>query len=360
MTQLRLVRFIHPPFRLLVRRSSTAARSPTSSHSAAEEEETEGLSKAPLFPTKPRSSGEAASFVDFRRVRCKGGNGGNGMVSFLREYKVPFGGPDGGNGGNGGHVIFKASSKTKNFSGVHTQLKAPNGEYGHTKCCHGKSAEHRVVSVPLSTLIKDPEDGRVVHELLEEAEVFVAARGGAGGHGNHFYVSNQVRKPVKAELGGVGEETRYELEMRVMATAGLIGFPNAGKSTFLRAISRAKPKVAAYPFTTLKPHVGIVNYADFAQVAVADIPGLIEGAHRNVGLGFSFLRHVQRCHSLFFTEKQTIREQFAEFPDFFFVSAKKSVGLEEVMVHLRREYDEFLAEQKRRMANVRKFEIVEG
>ncbi|KAI6170421.1 GTP-binding subdomain and GTP-binding protein domain containing protein [Aphelenchoides bicaudatus] len=362
----------------------------------------DALPKTPLFPTKARGTGEALAFIDYKRAKFMGGNGGNGMVSFLREYGVPFGGPDGGNGGNGGHVILKATSKVTDLAHINSMNKAKNGEPGGTKCCHGKNAEHVVVEIPLSTIIKDEQTDRVIHELIEEDEIFIVARGGVGGHGNNFYVSNQVRKPIKAEFGGLGEHFWYALEMRVMATAGLIGFPNAGKSTFLRSISRAKPKVAVYPFTTLKPHVGIVSYEDFAQVAVADIPGLVEGAHRNIGLGFSFLKHVKRCHTLFYVidygvgvwreqfdalreelrlyspelmekkttiivnkvdlmksedEKQEVRQLFSDFPDLFFVSAKDSVGLIPVMEHLRSEYDDYLLQQQQRIKE-RKFEFI--
>ncbi|KAM3721212.1 Mitochondrial ribosome-associated GTPase [Dirofilaria immitis] len=346
------------------------------------------LTKQPIIPDRTDRKGEAKSFVDQRRINCKAGNGGDGMVSFRREAGVTFGGPDGGNGGNGGHVIFEADPLIKDLSILPSTVKAMNGESGHSKSCHGKSASHKVIKVPVGTVFKEPHGDKVIIDLNKEGAIFLAARGGAGGHGNQFYKTNEIRVPLKAELGGAGEELTYDVEMRRIATAGLIGYPNAGKSSLLRAISRARPKVACYPFTTLTAYIGIVNYDDFTQIAVADIPGLVEGSHTDVGLGHSFLRHVTRCHCLFYVLDLTLsqlREQFdslkfeveqyqqdlvsrpstiiinkmdlasldfdkntlrQQFPDYsvFFISAKFRTGIEELLVHLRDQYDHAINE----------------
>jgi len=241
----------------------------------------------------------AKRFVDCVEVKIEAGDGGDGNISFLSEFAVEFAGPDGGDGGNGGHVIFKASDRVRDLSHIRRKIIGRSGAPGRNKNMAGKDADHLIINVPTGTMMLNPV-GEVVADLDEEGACFIAARGGSGGKGNAHFKTAIRRAPEIAECGAGGEKFTYIIELSTMADVGLIGFPNAGKSTLLTAISRARPKIASYPFTTLHPHIGMVQYSDLSQLAVADLPGLLPGAHKNYGLGIDFLRHVQRCSILLF------------------------------------------------------------
>jgi GTP-binding protein len=238
-------------------------------------------------------------FVDRVELFVSGGNGGRGMCSFRREKYVPRGGPDGGDGGDGGSVIIRADPNADNLSPlVHKRhWKAKNGEPGGTSGCAGKDAADLIILVPPGTLIKDRDRGNLLKDLVEPGDELVV-KGGRGGRGNTHFATATNRTPREFEPGEEGEERWLTLELKVIADAGLIGFPNAGKSTLLSRLSRATPEIADYPFTTKHPNLGIVTLGGDAGFVLADLPGLIEGASQGVGLGHEFLRHVERTRVL--------------------------------------------------------------
>ncbi|MFQ6112631.1 MAG: GTPase ObgE [bacterium] len=239
-------------------------------------------------------------FVDRAKIYVKAGSGGSGCVSFRREKYIPKGGPDGGDGGKGGDVIIMADSNLSTLLDFQYQphFQAQRGEHGQGSNKHGKNGNDKIVKVPLGTVIKDRETGAILGDLVRHGQFIIAARGGRGGRGNARFVSPTNQAPREWEPGQWGEQKVLELELKLIADVGLVGLPNAGKSTLLSRLSAAKPKIADYPFTTLKPHLGIVKYRDEANFVLADIPGLIEGAHLGKGLGLEFLRHIERTKVL--------------------------------------------------------------
>ncbi|MDT8316424.1 MAG: GTPase ObgE [bacterium] len=239
-------------------------------------------------------------FVDEVQIKVISGHGGSGCVSFRREKYVPRGGPNGGDGGKGGDVIITAHARLNTLLDLRYNKvnAAKKGEPGRGRDCHGKNAEDLRIAVPVGTVIKDAGTGVFLDDLIEDGQTFIAATGGRGGKGNAHFVSSTNRSPRFAQPGEEGEERDLRLELKLLADVGIIGFPNAGKSTLISKISEAKPKIADYPFTTLTPNLGVVRYKEFGSFVVADIPGLVEGAHKGAGLGIRFLKHIERT-SLF-------------------------------------------------------------
>ncbi len=242
------------------------------------------------------------NFIDYVKICCRSGAGGPGCMHFLRDKVTSKGGPDGGNGGRGGHIILKGSHQ--HWTLLHLKYRkhiiAENGEPGGSSHKSGKTGEDIILEVPLGTIVKDAETGEVECEIVEEGQTYIIAPGGRGGMGNSNFKSSTNQNPHHHQPGEPGKDDWKILELKVLADVGFVGFPNAGKSTLLSVITAAKPEIADYAFTTLVPNLGIVKYEDYKSFIVADIPGIIEGAHEGKGLGHRFLRHIERNSILLF------------------------------------------------------------
>lgn len=243
-----------------------------------------------------------SNFIDYVKIFCRSGKGGNGAMHLRREKYIPRGGPDGGDGGRGGHIILHGDAQEWTLINLRYRkhIVAPDGEKGGSALRHGANGADIIVNVPLGTVARDAETGEKVCEVLKDGEEEILCRGGRGGLGNDNFKSATLQTPRFAQTGELGQEGWFVLELKLLADVGLVGFPNAGKSTFLSVVSAAKPKIADYPFTTLEPNLGIVRYKDNKSFVVADIPGIIEGAHEGKGLGLRFLRHIERNSMLLF------------------------------------------------------------
>jgi len=241
-------------------------------------------------------------FIDEARISVKAGDGGNGCISFRHEKYIPKGGPDGGNGARGGSIIIRADRQLNTLLDFKYKrsYRAERGENGRGKDQEGKSGKDEVVRVPCGTLVRDALKKKIIVDLIHDGDEYIIAHGGKGGRGNGEFATATNQAPRYAEPGTPGEEGELILELKLLADVGLVGFPNAGKSTLISVVSAAKPKIADYPFTTLTPNLGLVRYAEGKSFIIADIPGLIEGAHEGKGLGIQFIRHIERTRVLVF------------------------------------------------------------
>ena len=241
-------------------------------------------------------------FIDYTIIELNSGKGGSGCISFRREKYIPKGGPDGGNGGNGGNIYAISDKNIHTLHDVRYNriYNAQNGDQGSSNSKTGRDGDDIIIKVPIGTIIKNTKTKEVVADFTQEGQKEIICRGGKGGRGNINYKTSTRQTPRFAQKGTAGESGIFELELKVLADVGLVGFPNAGKSTLLSVLSKARPKIADYPFTTLEPHLGIVKYEEFKSFAMADIPGLIEGASDGKGLGHKFLKHIERNRLLLF------------------------------------------------------------
>jgi GTP-binding protein len=257
----------------------------------------------------------SSNFVDYVKIYCLSGNGGAGSVHFRREKYIPKGGPDGGDGGKGGDIVMVGNAQLWTLLHLRFErhLRAGHGDPGGGQRSTGADGEDIIIEVPLGTVAKDTETDEVIGEIMEDGERIVLLRGGRGGQGNDHYKSATNQTPRFAQPGEEGSEATIVFELKVLADVGLVGFPNAGKSTLLSVVSAAKPEIADYPFTTLQPNLGIVAYRDQQSFIMADIPGIIEGAHEGKGLGLRFLRHIERNSVLLFlvpADADDIKKEF--------------------------------------------------
>lgn len=243
-----------------------------------------------------------SNFIDYVKVYCASGHGGAGSVHLHRAKYIPKGGPDGGDGGRGGHIILRANPQF--WTLIHLKyrknIRAASGERGGADLCKGKNGEDIYLDVPVGTVVKNAETDEILFEMVEPGEERILCKGGRGGLGNNNFKSSTNQTPRYAQSGEDGQEGAFVFELKLLADVGLVGFPNAGKSTLLSSITAAKPKIASYAFTTLEPNLGIVNYYDGKSFVMADIPGIIEGAHEGRGIGIRFLRHIERNSVLLF------------------------------------------------------------
>ena len=358
---------------------------------------TSRLCRRKVISKQPRLSEEELSkkFIDERRISLVAGNGGNGRSHFLRDKLTAFGGPSGGDGGKGADIYFVANRNVKSLAKLKSFYNAENAKSGGSHDLHGKDGEDLYVNVPVGTLVRSDETDDIIADLAKHDQIQLMCSGGEGGKGNRFFVSSVNTTPVECTPGLPGEQMVVWLEMRTLAHGGLIGFPNAGKSTLLRTLTNARPAVADYEFTTLVPHLGVLHFEDFAQIIIADTPGIIEGAHMNEGLGIRFLKHIERCRFLLFVidmsttcpfnqlyqlvfeleqydkslverpglvlaNKMDLRNSFENFSQFqddveqlnlpyeiLPVSGKKGQYIEDVILKIRELYDHDISERKR-------------
>jgi GTP-binding protein len=254
-------------------------------------------------------------FIDQATIHVRAGDGGNGIVSFRREKFIPKGGPDGGNGGNGGSVIIRADNQMTTLMDFRyrRRYQAIKGEHGLGSNKTGKSGDDIILRVPVGTIVKDADGKQVYADLVSQGQDYIAARGGRGGRGNAMFATSTNQAPRNATPGEKGEDKTLVFELKLLADVGLVGLPNAGKSTLISRVSAAKPKIADYPFTTLIPNLGVVRYAEYKSFVIADMPGLIEGAHTGKGLGIEFLRHIERTRVLVYMIECTTVDPIKEY-----------------------------------------------